>query len=241
VSVISGGRDNAAIAQPGTRIPRPWRRPASRSSTAALTASSGYVRVWSSTLPWAASTISFGEVVVFANQVADDASLGGDDVDGRDVDRAAVPDDETRASPSRQVPAQRLRPPLRNEVEDDFGAVAIGHFENLFARTVICQDGVVRTVPIDQIQRGLVAVEDDDRGRGEGFEGSDADVAEPASADDQRCRSRVQQGDSVLQLEMGQVLPLALVDVQTGKAQAGGADAHQHIEPVAAVPYLAIA
>jgi hypothetical protein len=34
------------------------------------------------------------------------------------------------------------------------------------------------------------------------------------------------------QLGMGQVLPLALVDVQIGTAQSGGADAHQHVERV---------
>ena len=79
-----------------------------------------------------------GEVVVTADQIANDASLAGDDVDGRDVDRAAVPDDEVGAGPSRQVPAQRLRPLLRNKIENDIGALAIGQFQNFLGRTVVC-------------------------------------------------------------------------------------------------------
>ena len=45
---------------------------------------------------------------------------------------------KVRAGPSRQVPAQRLRSLLRNEVEDDFGALAIAQFQNFLGRTVVC-------------------------------------------------------------------------------------------------------
>ena len=46
-----------SYAAAGTRMPRPWSRPLSRSAIASLMASSGYVVVCSVTLPWAVSVI----------------------------------------------------------------------------------------------------------------------------------------------------------------------------------------
>src|SRR6266508_6038521 len=67
-----------------------------------------------------------GQVVVGADQVADHVPLGGDDVDGRDVDGAAVADDVVRAGPAGHVPPVDLRAPLADEVDHDLGALAAG-------------------------------------------------------------------------------------------------------------------
>ena len=47
--------------------------------------------------------------------------------------------------------------------------------------TALGEHGMVGTVTADQLEGGLVAVEDDDRRRGQGFERLDTDMAEPAS------------------------------------------------------------
>src|SRR5277367_1775217 len=49
-----------------------------------------------------------GQLVVGADDVADDVPLGGDDVEGRDVHRAAVADHEVGAGPGGHRPAVRL-------------------------------------------------------------------------------------------------------------------------------------
>src|SRR6266508_5180566 len=67
-----------------------------------------------------------GQVVVGADQVADHVPLGGDDVDGRDVDGAAVADDVVRVGPAGHVPPVDLRAPLADEVDHDLGALAAG-------------------------------------------------------------------------------------------------------------------
>src|ERR1700733_11900505 len=49
-----------------------------------------------------------GEVVVGADDVADDVAFGGDDVQGRDAQLAAVTDDEVRAARGGHLPAVHL-------------------------------------------------------------------------------------------------------------------------------------
>src|ERR1700677_2046551 len=67
-----------------------------------------------------------GELVVGADDVADDVALGGDDVQGRDGDRAAVADDEVGAAGGGHVPGVGLGALLGHEVEHHVGAVAAG-------------------------------------------------------------------------------------------------------------------
>ena len=54
-----------------------------------------------------------GQVVVGADDVADDVALGGDDVERRDVERAAVADDVVRAGRRGSSPARRSPRPAR--------------------------------------------------------------------------------------------------------------------------------
>src|SRR6202453_1009365 len=77
-------------------------------------------------LPGLGEDHQLGHVVVGADDVADDVALGGDNVQRRDVQLAAVADDEVRAAPAGHIPAVHLRPLLGDEVEDDVGAAAAG-------------------------------------------------------------------------------------------------------------------
>src|SRR5450631_4664369 len=62
------------------------------------------------------------EVVVAAHEVTHDVALGGDHVDGRNVDRPAVPDHEVAAGPPGHGPAVLLGALLPDEVQDHLGA-----------------------------------------------------------------------------------------------------------------------
>lgn len=64
----------------------------------------------------------FHEVVVGADEVADHVDLAGDDLDGVEVERAAVADDEVRPAVGEQRRRLLLRPGLADEVEDDLRA-----------------------------------------------------------------------------------------------------------------------
>ena len=62
-----------------------------------------------------------GEVVVRADEVADDVDLRGDDVDRRDADRAAVADHEVRPGAPQHPRTIDFGPLLGDEVDDDLG------------------------------------------------------------------------------------------------------------------------
>ena len=94
----------------------------------------------------------FGEVIVGADQVADDVALGGDDVYGWHFDRPAVTDDVVRAGPLRQVPSVLLSALLANEVEYDLGAFTVGHLQDLVYVGAVGDDGLVGAEPLGHVQ-----------------------------------------------------------------------------------------
>src|SRR6266487_7046743 len=65
-----------------------------------------------------------GQLVVGADDVADDVALGADHIQRRDVQLAAVADHVVRAGPPGHGPALVLRALLGDEVEDHVGATA---------------------------------------------------------------------------------------------------------------------
>src|ERR1700735_4255291 len=67
-----------------------------------------------------------GQLVVGADDVAVDVPLGGDDVEGRDRDGAAVADDEVGPAGGGHVPGVGLGALLGHEVEDHVRAAAAG-------------------------------------------------------------------------------------------------------------------
>src|SRR5215207_2274293 len=67
-----------------------------------------------------------GQVVVGPDDVADDVALGGDDLDGRDLDDPAVADHEVRPGPPGHLPGVLLGSLLADEVQHHLGAVAAG-------------------------------------------------------------------------------------------------------------------
>ena len=83
------------------------------------------------TLPCGGEHHQVGQVVVGADQVADEVDLGGDDVDRRDVDVLAVADDVVVAGPAQHRDALGGRAALADEVDDGLGAVPAGQVEHL--------------------------------------------------------------------------------------------------------------
>ena len=100
----------------GTRMARPRTRPASSSWRASTAASSGTVLVCRVTFASLGEHHQLGQIVVGADDVADDVALGGDDVQRRHLERAAVPDHEVRPVRARHREALVLRSLLGNEV-----------------------------------------------------------------------------------------------------------------------------
>src|ERR1700722_2002725 len=84
-----------------------------------------------------------GELVVGADDVADDVALGGDDVEGRDGDGAAVADDEVGPAGGGHVPGVHLRALLGDEVEDHVGALPAGQLVHRVDVAAVGDDRVV--------------------------------------------------------------------------------------------------
>src|ERR1700722_9337217 len=125
-----------------------------------------------------------GQLVVGADDVADDVALGGDDVEGRDRDRAAVADDEVGPARRGHVPGVHLGALLGHEVEHDLRALAAGELLDRVDVGAVGDDGVGGTKLLGQLERVGVAVDDDDVRRRQRGEALDADVSEAAGADD---------------------------------------------------------
>src|SRR5215203_1376328 len=132
------------------------------------------------------------EVVVGPDQVTSDNALRRDDIYGRDLYRAAVPDDEVRAALPRHLPGVVLGTFLPHIVEDDLGSLPVGHLEHRVHVAVFHLHRLVRAPLFSQLERLLVGVGDDDLRRGERLETLDADVAEAPRAHDDSLRHRVQ-------------------------------------------------
>src|SRR5215469_7924198 len=145
----------------------------------------------------------FGEIVVGPDDVADDVPLGGDDVQGRDVELAAVADDEVGAGLAGHLPPVVLGSPLGDEVKHHVGAGAAGQVLDRVDLTAVGDHGVVRAQLLGELERVGVAVHHDDLGGGERGQALDADVAEPARADHDAAGARVEQRDGLADRMVG--------------------------------------
>src|SRR6516225_7858297 len=125
-----------------------------------------------------------GQVVVGADDVADDVPLGGDDVQRRDVQRAAVADHVVRAGRRGHVPSVHLGALLGHEVEHDVRALAVRQVLHGADVVPVGDDRVLGAELLGELEGFRVAVDDDDPRRGELGQALDADVAETARADD---------------------------------------------------------
>ena len=130
------------------------------------------------------------QVVVGADEVADEVDLGGDDVDGRHVDVLAVADDVVVARPAQHRDALSRRAALADEVDDRLGAVAAGELEHLLDLGAVGDHAVVGADRLGQFERVGVAVDHDQLGRRQRLEHLDPDVPQAACADDDAaCRA----------------------------------------------------
>ena len=93
--------------------------------------SSVYFWVCRFTAPLRGQRHQVAQVVVGADQVADEVDLGGDDVDGRDVDVLAVADDVVVTGAPQHRHPFRGGATLADEVDDHLGAVPAGEVEDL--------------------------------------------------------------------------------------------------------------
>ncbi len=127
-------------------------------------------------LPLSGEDHELGEVVVGADEVADDVALRGDDVDGRHLHRAAVADHVVVARAPGHLPGVVLGAPLADVVEDDLRALAVRHLEHGVQVPFPYLHRLVCAPLLRQIERLLVRVDDDDLGGGKRLEALDADV-----------------------------------------------------------------
>src|SRR5690349_16642696 len=133
-----------------------------------------------------------GQVVVGADDVADDVALGADHVERRDVQLAAVADHEVRAGPAGHRPALVLRTLLGDEVEHHVRA-ALGQVLHRGYVAAVGDHRVGRAELLGQLERVRIAVHHDQVGGRQRGDALDADVPEAARADDHGGGSRVQQ------------------------------------------------
>src|SRR4051794_7696386 len=143
-------------------------------------------------LPGLGQHHQLGEVVVGADDVADDVLLAADEVQRRDPQLAAVADDVLRAGGGGHLPGVVLPALLGHEVEHHGGAQAVRQVLDRVDVRAVGQHGLVRADLLGQRQRVGVAVDHDDPGGGERGQRLDADVAEAAGALHDRGRARVE-------------------------------------------------
>src|SRR4029077_18743763 len=127
----------------------------------------------------------FHQVMVGTDKVADDVDLPGNDVDGRQVDVAAVADDVVRAATPQQLWCQSFSPGLADEVEDDVrpaGGDVLDGRQHIVVRG--CLHRVLSANRSGQLQGRLGSVDDRNSGRGDCGEGLNRDVAQTARPDD---------------------------------------------------------
>src|SRR6476659_1907074 len=123
------------------------------------------------------------QVVVGADQVADEVDLGGDDVDGGDVDVLSVSDDEVVPGAAQHGDTLFGRPALADEIEDGLGAVAAGEVQYLLHLAAVGDDALVRSDLDGQLHRRGIAVDDHDGYARNRLEHLDSDVPEATRAD----------------------------------------------------------
>src|ERR1700730_1355050 len=123
------------------------------------------------------------QVVVRAHQVADEVDLGGDDVDGRDVDVLAVSDDEVVTGAPKHGNTLFGRSALADEVEHGLGAMPTGQIADLLDVASVCDDAPVGTDLDSQLDRLRIAVDDDHGDTRNRLQHLDSDVTKTASTD----------------------------------------------------------
>src|SRR5215207_8348597 len=127
-----------------------------------------------------------GQVVVGADDVADDVALGGDDLDGRDLDDPAVADHEVRPGPPGHLPGVLLGSHLAD--------VAAGQLLDPVDVAAVGDHAVVGADRLGELEGLGAAVDNDDGGGAERGQDLDGDVAEAAGPDDHTGGARIQQG-----------------------------------------------
>src|SRR6266481_2211891 len=108
-----------------------------------------------------------GQVDVSADDVADDVALGRDDVERRDVQRAAVANHVIRPGPPGHRPAVVLGALLSDEVEHDLCARPAGQVQDGLHLAAVRHHGVLSAQLLGELQRIRVAVDHDDPGGGQ--------------------------------------------------------------------------
>ncbi len=103
-----------------------------------------------------------GELVVGADDVADDVALGGDDVQRRDGQRASVADDVVGAGASGHLEAFVLSPSLGDEVQHHVATCAVGQLLDRCDVRAVRGDRVVRPELLGELEGRGIAVHDDD-------------------------------------------------------------------------------
>ena len=93
---------------------------------------------------------------------------------------AAVADDEVGPARGGHVPGVGLGALLGDEVEHHVRAAPAGQVLHRLDVPAVGDDGVVGAELLGELERVGVAVDDDDRGRGQRGQALDADVAEAA-------------------------------------------------------------
>src|SRR5690349_13013939 len=144
-----------------------------------------------------------GEIVVGPDDVADDVALGGDDVQRRDAEFAAVADDVVRAGPGRHREPLLLRSLLGHEVHHDIGATPAGQLHDRVHLPAVGDHGVVRAELLGELERVGVTVHHDDLGGSECRQALDADMTEPAGADHHARSAGVKQRDGLTNRVVG--------------------------------------
>ena len=115
-----------------------------------------------------------GELVVGADDVADDVALGRDDVQRRQRAAAAVADDDSTSRPARVIAKPSFSAPCSATKSSTTSApVAAGEILHGVHLLAVGDHGVVGAERLGQLERVRVAVDDDDvrrgqRGRGTG-------------------------------------------------------------------------
>src|SRR6202165_4835088 len=124
------------------------------------------------------------QVVVRADEVADEVDLVGDDVDRWDVDVLAVAHDVVVAGTAEHLDSFAGGAALTDEIDHRFRAVAPGELQNLFNLGAVGHDCVIGADGQRKLDGVRVAVDDDDLGGGQRLQNLNADVAQPPGADD---------------------------------------------------------
>src|SRR5947209_2192843 len=73
----------------------------------------------------------FCQIVISAHKVADEVDLGGDDVNGGNIERPAITDDVVRPGTAQHLDCVMLCPTLTHEVNYGLGTLPVGDLFDL--------------------------------------------------------------------------------------------------------------